>query len=141
MSVIFELIPDIGKDCWACRLFRQINIAATNMATTAIGMAIPIAIVVMLLSFPEALTTGAAVLVRLFAVAVEETMEELVVIIDTEEDLEGIASSGIWAITVAAGTIRKILVAVWQHSNDPAPFPPGSQQLICYQLLLSNAMV
>lgn len=55
--------------------------------------------------------------------------DELVVVVDEEEVL-GLSVSGICATTVAAGAMRKMFVAVLQHSVDPMPVPPGSQQLI-----------
>lgn len=74
-----------------------------------------------MLLFSGNLETGAAVLL---AVAAEDEDDE------DDEDGEKLASSGIWAMTVAAGAMRKIFVGVLQHWVDPTPSPPGSQQLI-----------
>ena len=105
----------------------------------ATGIATPTAILVVVLSFFGGLVAGSAVLEGPIGAAVtdedvdvdeeEEEEDELVDEVD-EVEVDGIKFNGIWATTVAAGAIRKMSVAVLQHSNDPIPFPPGSQQLI-----------
>jgi len=94
--------------------------AANIMARTAIGIATPIATDVPLVLFSGNLTAGAA-----------ELLGEAERVEDGDEIAEvKVKSSGIWAMTVAAGVMRNIFVGVLQHSNELTPLPPGSQQLV-----------
>lgn len=117
----------------------------TNIAIRATGIATPTATAVVLPSFLVGSTIAVPVLVGVLGRAIpDEDVDVEDVDVEDEElvdevleddevdvaDVEGIKSNGICATTVAAGAIRKIFVAVLQHSNDPIPFPPGSQQLI-----------
>ena len=106
------------------------------MASTATGSTTAIAIVVELPLLSRDLKAGAAVLVgSLDAVDVADEKEDVLVVI-----LGAVKSRGIWATTVAAGAMRNIFAAVLQHSNDPIPIPPGSQQLITRLVTCSRAL-